>query len=173
MRFSWMFIAFSLGCAAPLLRVEAEKQDRQDVVYKAGLPVVTSLSASSEVVLQPPAGTYGLEDRVSYAVAIRNLGKARVEVADSSIRAWANGEPAIIMRPLQRTTLEPGETVTAGIVLDTTRWLACPTAASRRLNQQSYRVAGPCRWVVTVAVGSDLHSFIFNESIETRQVSRP
>jgi hypothetical protein len=151
-----------------MLRAEATSQDQQDVVYKSGLPVVTSLAAGSEVVVHPAAGQYPLADRVRYAVAIRNLGKARIEITEGSIRAWANGEPAEVLRPshvddLRRTTLEPGETVTGSIAVDTTRWRACPTAASQRLNQKSYRVGGPCRWVVTVAAGSDVHTFAFDE----------
>lgn len=151
-----------------MLRVEAEKQGAQDVVYKSGQPIVTSVAASSEVILKPAAGRYGMQDRVNYAVEVRNLGKARIEVAESSVRGWANGEPAVVLSGLLRTTLEPGETASGTVVMDTTRWRACPTAASRRFNQQSYRIAGPCRWVITVAAGSDLHSFAFDEAFETR-----
>jgi hypothetical protein len=151
-----------------MLRIEAEKQGSQDVVYKSGLPIVTSAAANSQITLKPAEGRYGMQDRVSYAVEVRNLGRARIEVGEGSVRAWANGEPAAVLSGLLRTTLEQGETASGLVVLDTTRWRACPTVASRRLNQPGYRVAGPCRWVVVIAAGGDLHSFTFNEALETR-----
>lgn len=65
---------------------------------------------------------------------------------------------------LQRTTLDPGDSVVGVVEVEAERRQVCPhTVVISRENQVQYQEAGPCRWTISVRVGDDVHVFVFNE----------
>jgi hypothetical protein len=101
---AFVLCAAMLGCAGsmgPMLRPSAQAQPNQDVIYRAGMVIVTSKEPGSEVMIEPvagPTGRYKLGDRVGYVVSIRNLSSHRIEVSEASVSATANSQPAHVFR---------------------------------------------------------------------------
>ena len=84
--------------------------------------------------------------------------------------AIMSGEQALTDRlaswALQRTTLNPGESVIGGVSVDAPRKEACPRYVSTNGQDDWWREPGPCRWRILVRVGAATHTFEVNESME-------
>jgi hypothetical protein len=86
-----------------MLRPIPEARPQQDLVYKNGLPIVTSHGMTTTVVVEPiagPSGRYTVLDTndygvsfVNYAIGIRNLSDKRIEVSEASVYAVADSTP--------------------------------------------------------------------------------
>lgn len=228
-------VCAALGCRARLLRPSAEAGVSQEVIYKHGLPVVRSVAANSEVVLEPvaqDAGRYRFNEPMGFAVAVWNRGPTNLEFREEDVSVVASEKPVALYRAseiedrihdesewsdafnavvgsagadlaraagrnaraavertaakstevrvsdqfqldnlatwaLQRTTLQPGEFVVGGVMVNASRRLVCsPPSSPYPDADQRNRIDSPCAWVVTVRAGEDEHVFRISEAFE-------
>lgn len=100
---------------------------------------------------------------------------ARYEVArntaatSTAIAASARMQAGRLASAIQRTTLEPGESIVGGIAIDAPRSTACSLDPVRsdpiRPDIMQERRPGPCDWTLYVSVGGDRHVLRFREAL--------
>lgn len=92
------------ACAAPMARMAPVQRNGQDLVYRNGIPILSSRGARCDVVLAPvttATGRHEINDRVTFMARIWNHSQARLDVSEASFTFTANGTPTDVVTPAE------------------------------------------------------------------------
>lgn len=108
-----------------------------------------------------------LEASGTRSVAARSVVANQTAANASAISGGERSQVgALATWALQRTTLEPGESVVGGVSAYAPRTQVCTRTVKYPESDVSHRVGGACQWTVSIKVGGDIHVFKIGEAIE-------
>jgi hypothetical protein len=80
------------------------QRNGQDLVYRNGIPILSSRGERCDVVLAPvttATGRHEINDRVTFMARVWNHSQARLDVSETSFTFTANGIPTDVVTPAE------------------------------------------------------------------------